>query len=229
MKNISVLVLCLALVSCGRTTTETGSGATPPSSPVGSLPIGNQSDGSVIKGRVTVNVGTGTQTHQAHELDQNVGDSNNSITYTDGPNVTFTVNTATFLPGVINGTTLSLGDFILTALNDNNLEVCGPNNNAQCTTAVLRVYTTGTLAGFVNTTDPSPYGVNVFTSGLNPTIPVVLGEPGVVTETFTILPTTHQVIFANFPNHQFNVTADFSNAGEGTYQMTYVFEYALLP
>ena len=156
-------------------------------------------------------------------------DVSSNVVYSNAASVTFTVNTANLIAGGFTGTTLSLGSFTITALSDNNLDLCG-NGHQKCTTALLDVYTMGSQAGFINTSDPNPYGVPVYTSSENPGVQAPLNSPGVDIETVSGMPTNkHKVNLSDFPTVLFNVSSDFSNAGSGSYQMTFVVEYALAP
>lgn len=153
-----------------------------------------------------------------------------TVTYNNAPSVTFTLNTATLTGGAFTGNILSMGAVTVSALKDNNLKLCGGGGNQKCTTAILRVYTTGSVAGFVNTSDSPQYGVPVFVSGLNPATALVIGSPGVNVDQVTGIPSSkHTIQLSDFAPTTYNVTSDFSNAGSGTFQMTFVVEYALAP
>jgi hypothetical protein len=154
-----------------------------------------------------------------------------TVTYTNAASTNFTISVAglapTFSP-TFTGDTLNLGSVVLSGLNDNNLKVCNPGGNTKCTQAIIRVYTTGSTAGFVHTTDL--YGAPVYTGTLNPSTAVGLNAGGSVqTQLFAIGSTVHKVVLADFPSPTYAVTSDFSNAGAGPYSMTYVVEYALAP
>jgi hypothetical protein len=92
---------------------------------------------------------------------------------------------------------------------------------------LIRVYTTGNVAGFVNIDDQ--YGAPVYAGTLTPTTAVGLNAAGAVnTATDTIPSSTHVLnLAAAFPSANYNVTSDFSNAGAGSYSMSFVMEYAL--
>jgi hypothetical protein len=152
------------------------------------------------------------------------------VTYNNAPSVTFTINAAALVAGSFTGDTLSLGSFTITALKDNHLNVCNPGGNTKCTTAILRVYTTGATAGFVNTSASPQYGNNVFTTGENPATALPLSSPGVAIQTLSGMASSkHTVKLSDFSPTTFSVTSDFANGGDGLYSMSYVVEYALAP
>ena len=148
-----------------------------------------------------------------------------TVTYNNSGSTTFTINVGSFTPGGFTGTTLSLGSVGVATISDNNLKVCG-TGNTKCVTAVIRAYTTGTIAGFVNTAES--YGAPVYTGTLNPTSPVgLLAAGSVQVQTISIANNKHTISLSDFPAPTYTVNSDFSNAGAGSYTMTYVLEYAL--
>lgn len=197
---------------------------------------GPQPDNSVVRG-IAVYTITSDQPDSITRFFRNLLNFNayastgsTTVTYNNAPSVTFTLNVASFSAGSITNSVLSLGSIAVSALNDNNLKVCNPGGNTKCTQALFRVYNTGTVAGFVNTSDSPQYGAPVYTSGQNPTTALVLNSPGVQVDSLTGIPTNkHTVKLSDFPSPTYTVTSDFSNAGSGSYSMTYVFEYALAP
>lgn len=149
-----------------------------------------------------------------------------NVTYVNAASVNFTINTAAFTAGAITGDTLSLGHVDLATLSDNNLKVCGAGGNQKCLKAIIRVYTTGSTTGFVQTTDL--YGAPVFAGTLNPAVPIGLNSAGnVQVQLFNIAANKNKVKLSDFPSPNYVVTSDFSNAGSGSYAMTFVVEYAL--
>lgn len=192
---------------------------------------GNREDGSVVRGVAVYTV----TSQKEYSLWKFLGFSayaastaTVTVTYNNAPSVTFTINATNFVAGVFTGDILSLGSFTITALKDNHLKVCNPGGNTKCTSAFLRVYSTGSIAGFVNTTDS--YGLPIYTSGDNPATPLVLNSPGTNLDSLTGMATTkHTVRLSDFTPTTFNVTSDFTNGGDGPYQVVYVVEYALAP
>jgi hypothetical protein len=193
-----------------------------------------QEDGVVVHGRAIVTVSTEQETTLAKAMGlifPKAYAANGSVivNYTNSASTTFTLNNSAFTPGAFTGTTLSLGNIAISALSDNNLKVCGTGSNTKCTGAVIRVYTTGSIAGFVNTADA--YGVPVYAGTMSPTTPVGLlaGGSVQVQGLNSISSSKHTVTLADFPSPSYAVTSDFSNAGAGSYSMTYVVEYVLTP
>lgn len=151
-----------------------------------------------------------------------------TVTYTVSPSATFTVNTSALLAGSMTGDTLSFGSATVTALNDNNLKICGVSNNQKCTQSIVRIYTTTeTVAGLVH--DVDDYGLPVYADKTaTPTTSVGLGSANAaIVQTFTIPGNKNRVRLSNFPTPTYNITADLENAGAGSYSMTLVIEYAV--
>lgn len=227
----SLTLLAFVLTGCGQKLD-----ATPLISTTGLTPVDTQSpaDLSVVHGRALVNVTSDQRSALAKAL-KNIflshayaASGSTPVTYTNGTSTTFTINVNAFTPGTMTFNTLSLGSVALSGLSDNNLKVCGTNANLKCTSAVIRVYTTGSMAGFVNTADA--YSAPVFTGSLNPSTPVgLLAAGSVQVQTLSLPPNKHTVSISDFPTPTYTVSADFSNAGAGSYAMTYVVEYVLLP
>jgi len=207
-KSISLIMSCVFLSACGGVAT------------VGKI----GSDETVVHGRAYVHVSNGSSNSGVHQRSS----ASTTVTYTNAPSTTFTINAASLVPGSFTGTTLSLGSVTVSSLQDNNLKVCNPGGNTKCTQGIIRVYTTGTVAGFVNTVDL--YGAPVYTGTLNPTTQVGLNSVGAVqVELTTIASSTHALNLSAFPSPTYSVNSDFSNAGAGNYSMVYVVEYALAP
>jgi hypothetical protein len=150
-----------------------------------------------------------------------------TVTYSNSPAVNFKIDASALVAGAMTGSTLSLGKVTVSDLSDNALNICGSNGKTKCTKAIIRLYTTGSIAGFVNTSDSTSYGVPVFASGLNPTTALTLGSPGVTAQQVSIASNTHVLKLSDFTAPTYDITSDFSNAGAGQYSMTLVVEYAL--
>lgn len=159
------------------------------------------------------------------------GSGSTTVTYTNAPSVTYTLNVSGLAPNItptFTGETLDLGSVTISVLTDNNLKVCGTGGNTKCTQATISMYTTGTTAGFLNTGDT--YGVPVYAGTLNPTTQVGLGAGNAVAvQQVTILASTNKQHLTDFPSPTYAITSDFSNAGSGNYSMTLVIEYVLSP
>ena len=234
MKIISALLLALSLSACAPGADSNSGSAVPAPVPPNNL---TTVDNSVVRGTAYITItkpesATANKILPSDLLSSMFATSTGSttVTYNNAPLVNFTINTAALVAGAMTGNTLSLGSVSISALKDNNLKVCNPGGNSKCTTAIIRVYTTGTIPGFVNTTDTPNYGVPVYASGLNPTTPLILNSPGTAVQQLTgISVNKHVVLLSDFPTPTYNITADFSNAGSGSYSMTFVVEYALAP
>jgi hypothetical protein len=220
MKSYLGISVFLFLAACSQSSNQ--SETTPsPASPQPNV----QADNAVVRGLAVVEVRTSDVALEAMDTA-----ASTSVVYVNAPSVTFEIDPSNLVAGNMTGDTLSLGNVKVTALKDNKLDLCGTSGNQKCTTAEIRVYTTGTVAGFVNTSETPNYGVPVFASGLNPTIALTLGKPGVAVQQLTNIPATkHNLKLSDFPNPTYNVTSDFRDAGSGTYKMTFVIEYALKP
>ena len=194
-------------------------------------PIGQIDDtGVVVKGRgiVTVeseNISPVTAFFNRLMSAAYAATGTSTVTYNNVGVTTFTLNETGFTPGSFTGDVLSLGNIVLSGLDDNTLKVCG-TGSTKCVTAIIRIYTTGTTAGFVNTANS--YGVPVFAGALNPTSQVGLNAAGSVQmQLYTIPANTYRIKTAVFPSPTYAVTSDFSNAGSGSFSSTFVVEYAL--
>src|SRR5579884_3310313 len=161
MKRFYVLAIMLACLS--------GCGGSPSSeSPVPAPPVDvPQPDNSIVHGQAFITI-TNDQLSAMNKLMNwfmpraYASTGSTSVTYVNSPNTTFTIDVSglapTFTP-TFTGNTLNLGQVVVSSLKDNNLKVCNPGGNTKCTQAIIRVYTTGTISGFVNTADS--YGAPV--------------------------------------------------------------------
>lgn len=228
MRIFSVLVIALALSACGRETSRTGPGPIPEPGP--------RADNSVVRGIAVFTI----ESEQASAVSKLMHDFNNlfmlqsafastattTVTYNNAAAVIFTVNTTNLVPGSFSGLNLNLGSFNITALKDNDTEVCGPLNDQQCANAYLRVYTTGSLPGFVNTSHSPQYSTPLYTSGESALVPMVLNSPGTnIKSVLGMAPTKHVVNLVDFVTTSYTVKTDFTNGGYGSYSATYVIEY----
>lgn len=228
MMTSAITLAVLALTGCGSTDIRTVL-----NNPIDLEPVGVPSaDGGVVHGRAIYTVTNVQQTamiklfHQLIMPYSYAATGSTTVTYTNAASTNFTINVGSFTAGGFTGEVLSLGSVSLATINDNNLKVCGVGGNTKCTSAVIRVYTTGSIAGFVNTDDA--YGAPVFTGTLNPNTALGLNAAGSVpVQTLSIPANKNKVRLSDFPSPTYAVTSDFSNAGAGSYSMTYVVEYVL--
>lgn len=202
----------------------------------GGLQDGTQSSGAlgdenlVVKSRVlfsmdTGNGGTSSGMHMRSAVPLN---GSIPISVVNAASASMTINQSLFLIPPISNQVLDFGYLQITALNDNDLKVCGSNGKQKCNTAVIRMYTTGTAeAGFYNADEG--YGVPI-SAGQSTLSTVGLNSSAAVTlQTYTIPNNQHVVTISNFPNAKYNVQSDFRNAGSGNFSTTLVLEYALAP
>lgn len=225
------VIVCLSLMmaACGGGDSSSGSGGGgAPAEPVGVV----SSDDSVIKGRAVYQVDAQSTSALLRLFNMfqmaYAATGTTTVTYTNAASVSFQINIASFGAGSFTGSTLSLGTFGLSDIDDNHLKVCNPGGNTKCTKAAIRVYTTGSVAGFVHTTDS--YGAPVYAGTLNPTTEVGLNTAGSVqVQQITIASNKNRLRLSDFPSPTYGATSDFSNAGSGSYSMTFVVEYILLP
>lgn len=225
MNKALALSVWLMLVGCGQGS-ESPIAAVSPGGETQAPPV--QVDGSVVRGTAVVEVSSAPALALASVDSAATGSA--KVTYTNARNVEFQIDASALVPGGMNGETLSLGHVTVTQLKDNDLKVCGAQQNQKCTTAEIRVYTTGAVPGFVNISEIPNYGVPLFASGLNATTAVTLGSPGVAVQRVSNMPANKRVVrLSDFANPTYDVTSDFAEAGAGNYEMTFVVEYALKP
>lgn len=229
MKNVIILAF-LALTACA--------GQEQGFQPVALPPIGNSPiDDSTVRALAFVTIQSSQQT-AFHKILNTLSllptafasTGTTTVTYSLAPSVTFSINVAGLTGGTFTGNTLNMGSISIATLSDNNLKICNPGGNTKCTQAIMRVYTTGAVAGFVNISDSPQYGAPVYVGTLNPSTAITLNSPGVAVQQVTgMAASKHTVVLSDFPTPTYAVTSDFSNAGTGSYSMGFVLEYALAP
>jgi hypothetical protein len=230
-KLFSVVFIAFALSACGPGLgqEENRPGPNPVLPPVGVT----EDDGAVVHGRAMVEVSSNQATILVRLWDMLITQARaatgtTTVTYNNVASTNFSIDVASLGAAGFSGDTLSLGSVSLASLDDNHLKVCNPGGNTKCTKAAIRVYTTGSVAGFVHTVDL--YGVDVFAGALNPNTPVGLNAGGSVeVQTYTIPNSKKRLKMIEFPSPTYSISSDFSNGGSGDYSMTLVVEYILLP
>jgi hypothetical protein len=222
-----VLLLAVIIAGCGDDNENRSGGSLPAITE--QVPL---EDNTVLRGRAEVQVESSHMT-AFHKFIKSLipyayaATGVTTVTYTNAAAVNFTVSIAALGATGFTGDTLDLGHIDLATIDDNHLKVCGVSGNQKCNTAIIRVYTTGSVAGFVNTTDGS-YGMPVYAGSLNPSSAVGLNPAGAVqVQTVAIAPNKNRLRMVDFPSPQYNITSDFSNAGSGDYSMDFVVEYVL--
>ena len=138
--------------------------------------------------------------------------------------VTFTVSATNFVTPTPSGIA-SYGTLDISALSDNALRICG-NGNQKCTTAAIRMYTTGTTGdGLWSVTEG--YGLPITTTGGTT---VGLNAAGAATAaTFAIAPNKRTLSLADLSASspmQIPLSVNFSDAAAASdYSTTVVIEY----
>jgi len=151
------------------------------------------------------------------------------VTVTMAPSTSMTLDNTSFTAPTITNGVMDFGSLKVSALSDNNLKVCGAGGTTACGTALIRLFTQGVSgAGIFNAADN--LGAPLTASLTTPLSVGLLVANAAVMQTFTIPATKKVVRLADFsPAPNYNMKADFTNAGAGTYTTTIVVEYALAP
>jgi hypothetical protein len=220
-----VAALALTLVGCGKHGSSTAAGPAPAPGKEEQPPDrGPQVGDVVVKSTFQVYVSSDhTGTHAMAGKAVTI-----PISVINAPNVSMTVNSSGLVLPPITNAPLSFGELSLSGLTDNNLRVCGNNGKTKCTTAVIRIYTTGTPKSGMWNADG--YGMPITASlGNGKTVDVGLDQAGAAVVQTVTIPSGKNV----FRLSDFNVTplykifSDFTEAGAGTYSTTLVVEYGL--
>lgn len=179
--------------------------------------------GGVIKGTAYVPVEiSGGQIHVA-------ASSNYPVTIVNPPNVRFNVDTSKMSVPTITNALLEFGKAELSDLFDNNISVCGSSRNKKCGTAYIRMYTIGQNgAGIWN--DAIKWGAPIYANRTgDPRLTVGLNAANaVIVQKFAIPANKNVVRIQDFPSPAYEMRADFTEAGAGSYSTTLVIEYGLL-
>jgi hypothetical protein len=221
--NYIALIVLFVLTGCG----SKSSGNTP------ELPQVNEvlSDGGIIRGQAVYQIES-EQELAAIKFLKNIfmsfayaASGSSTVVYTNAASVNFSIDVSNLGASGFTGNILNLGSINLSNIDDNNLKICGTGNQ-KCNQAVIRVYTTGVIAGFVNTADS--YGAPLFAGNLNPSTEVGLNIAGAVqTQVISIANNKNRLRMSDFPSPTYGITSNFDNAGAGNYSATVVVEYVL--
>lgn len=209
---VIALVAVLALSACGKSDNRN--------------PLeGVSPDQYVVKARAEFQITTDTSARQSRSAVNQV----QPVTVTMAPSSTMTLDNSGFSSPTITNGVMDFGSLKVATLNDNNLRVCGAGGTSACGTALIRIFTQGvTGAGIFNAADN--FGAPLTASLTTPLTVGLLVANAAVMQTFTIPATKKVVRLADFsPAPNYNMKADFTNAGAGTYTTTIVVEYALAP
>lgn len=193
-------------------------------------------DGVVVKARLVMNISSSSDPTVNPATPPNASELGSPsgtlpVSVINAPSTSMTVDTTQFAIPTITNTLLDFGYLNISALLDNNLNVCGTTGKVHCGTAIIRIYTTGQAgAGVYNSVDQfgAPLTAGISGSGM---VAVGLTVSGAgILQSMTIPSTKHTVKLADFtPTPHYDVKADFTDAGQGTYATTIVLEYALAP
>jgi hypothetical protein len=141
------------------------------------------------------------------------------------------VDSSEWIMPTVSNNVVDFGFLAISGLTDNNLRVCG-NGRQRCTSAQIRMYTTGVNgAGVWNEEDQWGAPITASLAGTEPTGTVGLDVAGAAVLQSVAIPANMRILrLADFvPAPRYNVKADFTEAGAGTYTTTVVLEYVLVP
>lgn len=141
--------------------------------------------------------------------------------------VEFTLSGTNFISPLVPGTGVtSYGYLRLTHLRDNDLEVCGLGGDEQCTTAAIRIYTTGPGPGFYNSEKAATLPITTTSSvnvGFGPENATQLASVDVsADDVLNLVEMTGGPTFLKIP-----ISINFTEAPAGSYTTTLVVEYVL--
>jgi hypothetical protein len=184
----------------------------------------NNQDNLIVKAQVSMLINT----NKINTIIKSATNSSVPVSVTVSSNVQFTIDSSGFsVPANTAVDTLNFGNIKITSLRDNNIKVCGNNHNVQCTQAVLRTYTTGSGAGLWNSTDSYGAPLSAIFNNITSLVGLNVANAAVM-QTYTIPNNKHVVNLSDFIAPDYNFTANFSNAGVGSYSTIILIEYGLL-
>ncbi len=230
MKNVFklslVLGFCVVTLGCGGKFHGAKSGA--------GLNDINQGDESGLGGGITDGVARVTA-YIPVDLDNNglfkvSATISNPVTIVNPAHVTFTLDGAGILNPPITNALLNFGKLAIGSLSDNNLRQCGTDGRAKCTRAYIQMYTTGVAgAGLWNAV--GGYGMPIYTNLTgSPRLTIGLNQANAAVVQQITIPTPRNVLrlsdFTVTPSYE--MRADMTEAGAGSYSTTLVVEYGLL-
>jgi len=222
---VMVLLLGGMLIGCANTQ-EPGENLSDSLKPVGVT----DEAGVVVRSRALLNVELGSSPVNPKWAALAIS-TPTSITVVNAAAVSMAVDASQFVAPVISNTLLDFGLLKISDLFDNQLKVCGTSGKEKCGTALIRVYTTGQAgAGIFNALDNfgAPITAGIPGSSL---LPVGLDIAGAAEVHRFLIPGNKHVLRLSdlSPAPDYQILADFTNAGAGTYSTTIVLEYALAP
>jgi hypothetical protein len=227
---ILLILLMLFFSGCGG---GSGGGSSSGGNRISSPP-GEPADASsdIVKSRATIILTAGSESVLMRRLNNlfsaYAAAQTASITITNTPNTTMTINTAGLIAPPISDVNLSFGNIVLSSLQDNNLKLCGAGGTTKCTHAAIRIYTTGTTAGFFNAVDNYAQPVSV-TYNASTSVLGLIGSP-IYLQTITIPNNRNTVKLTDFTAIRpqvYDISSDFSDAGVGNFSVSIVVEFVL--
>ena len=202
------------------------------------LPPIAQADQVIVKARASFPLVTGTTRSQAEPtfdslLSATPGNTSGTVpvNVVNSASTSMSLDSSQFVVPTISNALLDFGYLNISELKDNNLNLCGTDSKHHCGTALIRIYTVGTAGpGLYNPTDD--FGAPI-TAGLPGT---TLGTVGLdvsnaaIVQSITLPGHKHTIKLSDFsPTPHYDVKADFTDAGAGSYSTTLVVEYGLAP
>ena len=221
MKKMSLLFCTTLLAGCGNAVT--------PAVPEVTLPPlnGGDTQGVVVRARALFTVEMGDNSSPAANF---LTTATQPVAVVQAPSAEMTLDNTQFAAPSPTPAMLDFGQLTLSSLQDNNLRICGATGKLKCTQAQIRIYTTGVAgAGIYNSVDG--YGAPLLANLSSATpAPVGLNAGGAIVLQTLAIPANKNVLrLSDFsPAPVFDIAADFTNAGAGTYETTIVVEYVLL-
>lgn len=213
-------------------------GSSGPSTSHGPMPqMGSASANSVVvKSRAIVQVtmnGAGEMTGMRFAPAPNPSTSaTQSIEVTNAANTSMTIDNSGWIMPTVENSVVDFGYLAIATLVDNNLNTCGAAGNEHCGIAMIRAYNIDRPgAGVWNEIDQYGAPISVSPEGTVPTGTVGLGDAEAYVLQSIEIPAAKRVVrLADFgAAPRYNVKADFTDAGAGSYSAVLVIEYALAP
>lgn len=205
-------------------------------SPTAALPpVGIPTEDGVVVARASVPVSIGEDSTMAllRRLENwfiapvIASSLNQPATVVLASNTQMTLSTAAFRVPTPANSVLSFGSLSIGTLITNNLRVCGSEGTEKCTKAFFRIYTTGVAgSGFWNATDG--YGMPITVTGPTSGSPGLGVSGAIEVQSIALAADKNVVRLTDFtPAPKYTVSANFTNAGAGTYATTMVVEFVL--
>ncbi len=197
---MKLLAMAMLLVgcSCGPTNTNRRTNPTPKH--------------WTIVDAATIKVRASSSMYAVNPIDTN-------IQWTEPERGTFTLDCTAISVDDTNPDLLELGTCFVDKLRVNKLTICGVGGDTKCTVAMIRMYTTGAHAGFINTT--AGYGVPFMSDGNE----IGLSDANANSLSSYPIPANRRRVNLNhFDDTSYDLSIDMSNAGIGDYELDVTIE-----